>query len=92
MTTKSDISNAIKRKYPHLSLEDSKYVVDKFLKEISKALKSGERIELRGFGSFTTKTRPAGKARNPKTGENIMTNDKQIVNFRPSAALKNKLN
>ncbi len=62
-------------------------VVDSVLAEIAKALRSGEKVDLRGFGSFVVKERKARQGRNPKTGETIEIPAKRAATFRPSKEL-----
>ena len=62
------------------------------LKEIKYTLNRGERVELRGFGVFSTKVQKARISRNPKTGEKIHTPEKRIIHFKMSKDLFNKLN
>ena len=62
------------------------------LKEIKKTLKRGERVELRGFGIFSSKIQKARISRNPKTGEKVNTIQKKIIHFKMSKDLFKKLN
>ena len=62
------------------------------LSEIKKSLKRGERVELRGFGVFSSKIQKARISRNPKTNEKIDTPEKKTINFKMSKDLFNKLN
>ena len=62
------------------------------LSEIKRALKRGDRVELRGFGIFSTNTQKARISRNPKTGEKVNTPEKKTINFKMSKDLFKKLN
>ena len=66
-------------------------VVDSLLGEIGKALQSGERVDLRGFGSFIVKDKAARQGRNPKTGETIQIAAKKSATFKPSKELGDRL-
>ena len=66
-------------------------VVDSLLTEIGKALRSGERVDLRGFGSFVVKDKKARQGRNPKTGETIQIAARRAATFKPSKELSDKL-
>jgi len=66
-------------------------VVDAILETISDALSEGEKVELRGFGSFTVKKRPGRTARNPKTGVKVYVPPKVTPAFKASKALKKLL-
>ena|SRR4026208_9807 len=66
-------------------------VVDSLLGEIGKALRSGERVDLRGFGSFTVKDKKARQGRNPKTGETIQIAARKAATFKASKELSDRL-
>jgi len=66
-------------------------VVETLLGEIGKALQSGERVDLRGFGSFTVKDKAARQGRNPKTGETIQIAARKSAGFKPSKELSDRL-
>jgi len=66
-------------------------VVDSLLGEIGKALQSGERVDLRGFGSFIVKDKAARHGRNPKTGETIQIAARKSATFKPSKELGDRL-
>lgn len=89
-TTKSDLIDSI---YATSELEKRQVieVVESFISELKKAILSGETIEIRGFGTFETKTRKSRIARNPKTGEKITTKEHRTVSFRSGSELKKSL-
>jgi DNA-binding protein HU-beta len=66
-------------------------VVESLLGEIGKALQSGERVDLRGFGSFVAKDKKARQGRNPKTGETIQIAARRAATFKPSKELSDRL-
>jgi DNA-binding protein HU-beta len=73
------------------SKQEVEAVVDSLLGEIGKALRSGERVDLRGFGSFTVKDKAARQGRNPKTGETIQIAARKAATFKPSKDLSDGL-
>ena len=73
------------------SKADVETIVDSLLVEIGKVLRSGERVDLRGFGSFTVKDKKARQGRNPKTGETIQIAAKRAAAFKPSKELTDRL-
>jgi integration host factor subunit beta len=75
-----------------LSPEESETVVKCLIDALANALCNGERIEIRGFGSFETKRREARMARNPKTGETVETPAKRIPHFKPGKLLRERVN
>ncbi len=66
-----------------LTLKQSETVVNTFIRSITQALVDGGKVELRGFGSFRTKTRAARRGRNPKTGETVQVPEKVVPFFKP---------
>ncbi len=66
--------------------------VESTLKQISGALVAGNRVQLRGFGTFEVRTRPARRGFNPATGDPIQIAEKQVVHFRPSSVLASAVN
>lgn len=90
--TKSDLVKKLKEKHGGLYLKDVAIIVDTVLDEISKSLSNKERVELRGFGTFSTRRRNARKARNPKTGEIVMLNERHTTYFRPGKELRERVN
>lgn len=66
-------------------------VLDAILEQCSEALASGERVDLRGFGSFVVKDRKARQGRNPKTGESIAIAAKKATTFKPSKELTERI-
>ena len=92
MMTRAELIKKLSSEYPHIScllLEDS---VKSVFDYMCSALVKGERIELRGFGSFSLRHRMPRKARNPKTGEELLTEDKFYVHFKPGKELKDRVN
>ena len=69
--TKSELIQRLAKKYPHLYLRDIEKIVNTVFGEITTALSTGRRVELRGFGAFSVRERTARTARNPRTGEQV---------------------
>ena len=90
--TKSKILKKLKENYPNFLKKDLEKFTDIILNEIKFTLKRGERVELRGFGVFSTKIQKARISRNPKTGEKIDTPEKKTIHFKMAKELFKKLN
>ncbi len=90
--TKSELIQRISEKNPHLYLRDVEKIVDTIFDEITKALASGNRVELRGFGAFSVKEREARTGRNPRTGESVVVDAKRLPFFKTGKALRDRLN
>ena len=88
---KSDIISTISKKN-NLNMPDAEFSVKKLLDYLSINLYQGERIEIRGFGSFCLHSHHSRIARNPKTGEKIALERRNTVHFKPSKELKNRVN
>ena len=89
---KSKLLKQISKNYPNFLKKDLDKFIDIILKEIKNTLKRGERVELRGFGMFSTHTQKARISRNPKTGEKVHTPEKRTIHFKMAKDLFNKLN
>ena len=89
---KSKLLKQISKNYPNFLKKDLDKFTDIILKEIKNTLKRGERVELRGFGMFSTHTQKARISRNPKTGEKVNTPEKKTIHFKMSKDLFKKLN
>ena len=89
---KSKLLRQLSKNYPNFLKKDLEKFIDIILKEIRLTLKRGERVELRGFGVFSTKIQKARISRNPKTGEKVNTTQKKIIHFKMAKDLFKKLN
>ena len=89
---KSKLLKQLAKNYPNFLKKDLERFMEIILKEIKKTLKRGERVELRGFGIFSSKIQKARISRNPKTGEKVNTIQKKIIHFKMSKDLFKKLN
>ena len=89
---KSKLLNQLKKSYPNFLKKDIQKVVSVVLGEIKQALKREDRVELRGFGMFSTKIQKARISRNPKTGEKVNTPEKKTIHFKMAKEMFKKLN
>ena len=89
---KSELVQRIAEHNPHLYQRDVENIVDAILNEIVAALARGDRVELRGFGAFSVKHRPARTGRNPRTGEEITIAASKNPVFKAGKALKDAVN
>ncbi len=86
--TKSGLIEDVARQTPHISKKDTEVVVNTIFDSMIEALKEGDRIEIRGFGSFQVKIREAREGRNPKTGEPVHISAKRTPFFKVGKELK----
>ena len=89
---KSELVLRIAGQNPHLYNRDVEKVVNAIFDEIEAALARGDRVELRGFGSFTVKTSSARPGRNPKTGQSVSLDGKFVPHFKPGKELRDRVN
>jgi integration host factor subunit beta len=78
--------------YPDLTLKEVERVVSAFYDSIVEQLQNGGRVELRGFGAFSTRGRDARKGRNPRTGEPVDVSAKKVPYFKPGKEMRERLN
>jgi integration host factor subunit beta len=89
--TKSELIENLSRKLSHLAYRDIELSVKSLLEMMSQSLANGERIEIRGFGSFSLHHRPARVGRNPKTGESVALPAKFVPHFKPGKELRERV-
>ena len=89
---KSNLLKQLSKNYPNFLKKDLEKFVDIIFSEIKRSLKKGERVELRGFGVFSSRIQRARISRNPKTNEKINTPEKKTINFKMSKDLFKILN
>ena len=89
---KSELLKQLSRNYPNFLKKDLEKFTNIILFEIKRALKRGERVELRGFGIFSTKLQKARLSRNPRSGEKVHTPEKKTIHFKMSKDMFKKLN
>ncbi len=90
--TKSELIAHLASANPHLRQLDVELIVATIFNEITVALARGDRVELRGFGAFSTKSRDARTGRNPRTGESVDVASKAVPYFKPGKELRERVN
>ena len=90
--TKSELIERITDRHPDLSSKDIELAVKTILDTMSQALSQGDRIEIRGFGSFSLHFRNPRVGRNPKTGESVSLKGKYVPHFKPGKELREQVN
>ena len=90
--TKSELIKQLSRTYPNLLKKDLEKFFDIFINEVKLALQNNERVELRGWGVFSTKNQKGKTSRNPKTGEKVIVDEKKGISFKMSKDLFNEIN
>ena len=90
--TKSELIEILSRRQGHLKADDVDMAVKTLLEMMSNALTEGERIEIRGFGSFSLHFRPPRLGRNPKTGDSVALPGKYVPHFKPGKELRDRVN
>ncbi len=90
--TKSELIEIITTKQKHLPAKDVELALKQMLEIMSDALAQGDRIEIRGFGSFSLHFRPPRQGRNPKTGEAVALDGKFVPHFKPGKDLRERVN
>jgi integration host factor subunit beta len=90
--TKSELIEAIAARQTQLSSKDVELAVKTVLEHMSQALATGERIEIRGFGSFSLHFREPRRGRNPKTGDSVELTGKYVPHFKPGKELRERVN
>ncbi len=89
--TRSELIQAMTRSQDKFESPDVDSVVDVILDQMVDSLSQGQRVEVRGFGSFALRYREARKGRNPKTGESVELNSKYVPHFKPGKGLKERV-
>src|ERR671926_152746 len=89
---KSELVQIIANRNPHLFLRDVENIVNAIFDEITEALAEGNRVELRGFGAFSVKNRPARTGRNPRTGAHVEVAEKAVPFFKTGKDMRERLN
>ncbi len=89
---KSELIQQIADDNPHLFQRDVERIVSTVFDEITAALSRGDRVELRGFGAFSVKTREARLGRNPRTGESVPVPEKVVPFFKTGKDLRERMN
>ena len=90
--TKSELIEKLAEKLEQLPAKDIELSVKTVIEQMSQSLANGERIEIRGFGSFSLHFRPPRVGRNPKTGESVSLGKKYVPHFKPGKELRERVN
>ncbi|MDN2483646.1 integration host factor subunit beta [Vibrio agarivorans] len=90
--TKSELIERICTEQPHLSAKEVEDAVKDILEQMATTLEGGDRIEIRGFGSFSLHYREPRVGRNPKTGEKVELEGKHVPHFKPGKELRERVN
>ena len=89
---KSELIQKLVDENPHLFQKDVENIIAAVFDEISNGLAQGQRVELRGFGAFSVKNRPARIGRNPRTGEQVAVGEKYVPQFKAGKEIRERLN
>jgi integration host factor subunit beta len=89
---RSELVNKLCHDFPDLSQREIELVVTGIFTEITAQLAKGGRVELRGFGAFSTRSRDARTGRNPRTGEQVAVDAKKVPYFKPGKEMRERLN
>ncbi len=89
---KSELVQTIAERNPHLYQRDVENIVNAILDEVTEALMRSDRVELRGFGAFSVKNRPARIGRNPRTGQKVEVGEKCVPFFKTGKEMRERLN
>lgn len=89
---RSELLQALAKDNPELRADEIEQVVDIFFDEIAQRLAEGGRVELRGFGAFSTRQRAARTGRNPRSGDAVSVPSKRVPYFKPGKEIRERLN
>ncbi|WP_199611852.1 integration host factor subunit beta [Flocculibacter collagenilyticus] len=90
--TKSELIEKLSLEYSHVPAKDVEDAIKEVLEQMANTLASGDRIEIRGFGSFSLHYRAPRTGRNPKTGESVQLTGKYVPHFKPGKELRERVN
>ncbi len=89
--TKSDLITRLAERFPQLVAKDADFAVKMILDALSEALVKGDRVEIRGFGSFSLNYRPPRVGRNPKSGGKVSVPEKWVPHFKAGKELRERV-
>lgn len=89
--TKSELIARLAERFPQLGVKDADYAVKMVLDAMTTALSRGDRIEIRGFGSFALNYRPPRTGRNPKSGDQVLVPEKHVPHFKAGKELRERV-
>lgn len=90
--TKSELIEIVSSKVNNFSRKDIEIIVDTLFESMSSSLSQGDKVEIRGFGSFKIKDRDGRQGRNPKSGENIFIDSKKVPFFKAGKEIRERIN
>jgi integration host factor subunit beta len=90
--TKSELIETLAEQHAHVPVKDVENAVKEILEQMAGSLSSADRIEIRGFGSFSLHYRAPRTGRNPKTGETVELDGKHVPHFKPGKELRDRVN
>ena len=90
--TKSELIEQLAEQHAHIPVKDVENAVKEILEQMAGSLSSSDRIEIRGFGSFSLHYRAPRTGRNPKTGETVELDGKHVPHFKPGKELRDRVN
>lgn len=90
--TRSELTAILSHRFPQLLRSDADMAVTEILRAVAVTLSRGDRVEIRGFGTFGLNYRPPRNARNPKTGEKVSVPGKQVPHFKAGKELRESVN
>ncbi len=89
---KSDLVNKLASRAKHISLKDMEVIINTVFETMTDSLRNGERIEIRGFGSFEVRHRKPRLGRNPKSGEQVQVEERRVPFFKVGKELRERIN
>jgi integration host factor subunit beta len=89
---KAELIDRVAARNPHLRLGDASKTVNAIFDAITEALARGDRVEMRGVGSFTVRVRSSRRVRNPKSGAEVTVMEKRVPHFKPGKPMHDRLN
>lgn len=89
--TRSELIFRLQQKHPELRAQDIETAVRLILESIGASLAQGDRVEIRGFGSFNVRSRPPRTARNPRTGETVQVPSRNVPSFKPGKEMRERI-
>lgn len=89
--TKSDLIDKIVEKHPNMTKKNIDYIINSVFSSIKDSLKNGDKVEIRGFGSFKIREKNSKTGRNPKTGSKVEVPEKKVPYFKPGKEIKEEL-
>ncbi len=90
--TKSELTEAVAAKVTNFSRKDVEIIVETLFESMAQSLSQGDKVEIRGFGSFKIKERDGRQGRNPKSGENIFIDAKKVPFFKAGKEIRERIN